>query len=256
MSIKLFYTGLFGKNKSPENTKELNIEGDCTITNYDTRTDVKPAAYLRVQAKNNSIFVEEGAKSDTTPEVADLSNKKAGVLAQVAGLDGDKSTLSLDDILQITQGVKDELIKKFNQNLPEGEKVTALAVDHSAGVLTVKWKENDVLRIDFKTKNEINSTTKSDKNSQNVQKTNNSNNGTISTFSSLNDDLIKAEATVYTVQRGDSIDGISRKFGFSHNRILLKANPNINPNNLQIGPKINIPARYSVEKLKITSARR
>lgn len=154
MSIKLFYTGLFGKNKSPENTKELNIEGDCTITNYDTRTDVKPAAYLKVQAKNNSIFLEEGAKSDTTPQVADFSNKKASVLAQIAGLDGDKSTLSFDDILQITQGIKDELIKKFNQNLPDGEKVTALAVDHSAGVLTVKWKENDVLRIDFATKNE------------------------------------------------------------------------------------------------------
>ena len=59
-------------------------------------------------------------------------------------------------------GANKEFLKSINEkNKSEYMKKWGLAelkVDHSNFVLTLKWGENDVLRIDFKTKNEINST--------------------------------------------------------------------------------------------------
>ena len=57
--LKLFYTGWFGKKGNSSGNKELKIDGDCTITNYDTRTNNKPDAYIKVRTYNNSIFVED-----------------------------------------------------------------------------------------------------------------------------------------------------------------------------------------------------
>lgn len=46
--------------------------------------------------------------------------------------------------------------------------------------------------------------------------------------------------TTYTIQRGDTFYSIANRFNTSINRILF-ANPNINPNSLQIGNKIIVP---------------
>lgn len=46
--------------------------------------------------------------------------------------------------------------------------------------------------------------------------------------------------TSYTIQRNDTLYSIARKYNTSVNRIIF-ANPNINPNNLQIGQTISVP---------------
>ena len=116
----LKFTGLFGKNRSDSDVKELKVKGDVTITNYDPRKDEKPTAYVKVRSYNNSIFVEEGAKSDKTPDVADLSAKKAKALEDVANLDSSDGGLSWNDILKITSANKESYKKKWGINTKMG----------------------------------------------------------------------------------------------------------------------------------------
>ena len=46
--------------------------------------------------------------------------------------------------------------------------------------------------------------------------------------------------SVYTIKNGDTIFTIASNFNTSVNRIIV-ANPNINPNNLQVGARITVP---------------
>ena len=48
--------------------------------------------------------------------------------------------------------------------------------------------------------------------------------------------------TLYTIQQGDSLYSIAGKFNTTVNRILFaNSNANLNPNNLVIGQRINVP---------------
>ena len=205
--LKLFYTGWFGKKGNSSGNKELKIDGDCTITNYDTRTNNKPDAYVKVRTYNNSIFVEEGSKRDKTPNVADFSEKKAKVLEEVSKLDSNDNGLSKSDILRINQNNKVDYINKWG--------LKDLAVDHKNGVLTLKWGDNDILRIDFSMKT----------NSVEPEELNKSNNAT---------------PKVHVVQSGDTLSSIAEKYGIGLQR-LKDANPDIeNFDKLSLGQKINL----------------
>ena len=204
--LKLFYTGWFGKKGNSSGNKELKIDGDCTITNYDTRTNNKPDAYVKVRTYNNSIFVEEGSKSDKTPNVADFSEKKAKVLEELANLDSTDSGLSKKDISKISQN-RDKYKMKWG--------LAELFVDPNNGVLTLKWGENDILRIDFSMKT----------NSVEQEGLNKSNNAT---------------PKVHVVQSGDTLSSIAEKYGIKLS-LLKELNPQIKDfDKLSLGQEINL----------------
>lgn len=204
--LKLFYTGWFGKKGNSSGNKELKIDGDCTITNYDTRTNNKPDAYVKVRTYNNSIFVEEGSKSDKTPNVADFSEKKAKVLEELANLDSTDSGLSKKDISKISQN-RDKYKMKWG--------LAELFVDPNNGVLTLKWGENDILRIDFSMKT----------NSVEQEELNKSNNAT---------------PKVHVVQSGDTLSSIAEKYGIKLS-LLKELNPQIKDfDKLSLGQEINL----------------
>ena len=202
--FKLFYTGNFGqKGKTPE-VKELHIEGDCTITNYDPRTEDIPDAYVKARSYKNSVFIQEGAKSDKTANVADFSAKKANILEEISKLDATDGGLSKKDILKIDQYNKSDYIKKWG--------LKDLAVDHKNGVLTVKWGENDILRIDFSPK----TNSKAPQKGTEVQQKN----VDISKAEVKPEQLQKQEIPkTYRVQRGDNLSKIAQKFGLTVDNI-------------------------------------
>ena len=204
---KLLYTGLFGKKDKSEKPKEMLIDGECTIANYDTRDNVKPNASIKIVAKDKSIFLVEENNNDTESlNVADLSEKKAKALEEVAKLDTSDSGLSKKDIQKITQENKDVYIKKWG--------LVDLKVDPNNGVLTLKWGEKDILRIDFSQKRDTNVETKNGKGDYHV------------------------------VQSGDTLTKIASKYGVTVKEI-LEANKGINPDMLSLNQKIIIPADTS-----------
>ena len=139
----LKYTGAFGKNnKNKIEPKTLDISGDCIISNYDTtKSNNKPTGAISIFLENGKIKINDSSKNDATRDVADFSEKKAEILEKIAMLDGEK-TLSFKDILKL----KKDLISKWA--------IKDLRFDFKHGIATVIWGENDILRIDFKTKNE------------------------------------------------------------------------------------------------------
>ena len=44
----------------------------------------------------------------------------------------------------------------------------------------------------------------------------------------------------YVIQPGDTLWSLGQRYGFS-TRAMLDANPGVDPNNLQIGQRVNIP---------------
>ncbi len=207
---KIKFTGLFGTDLKAKDSdvKELKVDGDVTITNYDPRTGEKPKAYVKARVYQNSVFVEEGAKSDKTPDVADFTAKKAKALNDVANLDSSDGGLSKDDILKITQENKESYKKKWG--------LEDIAVDHNNRVLTLKWGENDILRIDFSSKaNEVK-----------PEELNQNNN---------------ESSKVHVVQSGDTLGSIAVSYGVSLKQ-LKDANKGINYDLLSLGQKIIIPS--------------
>lgn len=221
----LRYTGLYGKNNSSSTSKEMNIDGDCTITNYDPRNNNKPDAHVKVEAYN-SIFVEEGAKSDKSPEVADFSEKKAKVLEEIAGLDKTDKGLSKKDILKIDKS----FIEKWKD-----WGVKDLAVDHKNGVVTVKWGENDVLRIDFSknTKDKALQNSNASQQQTEVKKTE-------------TPTAAKDIPEIHKVKSGETLSSIAQQYGLTLSEI-LKLNKGLKPDKINAGQEIRLKAKKSGE---------
>lgn len=174
----LKYSGAFGKsNKNKIKPKTLDILGDCVISNYDTKTNNKPDGAISIFLENGKIEINESSKNDQTPDVADFSEKKAEILEKISMLDGEKA-LSFKDILML----KKDLIKKWA--------IKDLRFDFKHGVATVIWGENDILKIDFKTKSE---------------KTENSNIKESQKNKKISKKIIVKEALEKTQVKGDSV---------------------------------------------------
>ena len=127
---------------------ELKIEGDCKITNYDPRVDDgKSKGEITIDFSGGEQSVKDGTGTGyKSVNKANFSKKKFSIFKDIAALDGNSNELSLDDI------------KKMGKSLAKRWGLKDLKIDFNNGVATLVWGENDILRIDFATKNEKNTT--------------------------------------------------------------------------------------------------
>ena len=237
----LRYTGAYGQGKSVQ-PKELKIDGDCTIANYNILDpkykNSKPAgAYVKVEAYN-SVFVQEGAKYDNTPDVADFSAKKAKML-EIIARDG---VLSKDDIYEITPEQKAVNINKWNKEFDLG--ITDYKVDHNNVVITVKWGENDVLRIDFS--NMAKDSAIGGKNNS-VQQTQTKQVEAKAVAQENQQAETKNVPEVHEVKQGETLSKITQKYGLSLAAV-LKLNPGLKPDMIKEGQVIKLRAPQNSKK--------
>lgn len=131
-------------NYSKIDDAELTIEGDCKITNYDPRVDDgKSKGEITINFSGGEQTVKAGTGNGyTQTQKANFSKKKFSIFKEIAALDGDAKELSVEDI------------KKMDKSLIQKWGLKDLRFDFKNGVATLVWGENDILRIDFVTKNE------------------------------------------------------------------------------------------------------
>ena len=136
----LKYTNGFANNGKISES-ELEIDGDCKITNYDPReTDGVNKGRITINFSDEETKIEIGDGNKlVSSEKANFSSKKYSIFSKIAALDGDKDELSVDDI------------EEMDKSLIETWGLKDLRYDYRNGVATLVWGENDILRIDFMT---------------------------------------------------------------------------------------------------------
>ena len=136
----LKYTNGFANNGKISES-ELEIDGDCKITNYDPReTDGVNKGRITINFSDEGTIIEIGDGNKlVSSEKANFSSKKYSIFSKIAALDGDKDELSVDDI------------EEMDKSLIETWGLKDLRYDYRNGVATLVWGENDILRIDFMT---------------------------------------------------------------------------------------------------------
>ena len=156
----LKYTGAYLNDaESSVKPKKIKILGDCSIMNYDPRvTSTMKKGLIKIDFSNGQTKIKEGVSGDSTPNIADFSAKKAKVLVSIAALGGDKKAIDIEDISKIKSLNKSEF------------GLIDIKADVNAGVATLVWGENDVLRIDFETENEKKLNNSSIENTSNTSK--------------------------------------------------------------------------------------
>lgn len=137
----LKYTGAYGRqDKSNIKPQEIKVLGDCSIMNYDPRTtSTMKKGLIKIDFSNGQTGIKEGVSVDSTPNIADFSEKKAKVLVSIAALGGDKKAIDIEDINKI------KTLNKTEFGLKD------IKADCNAGVATLVWGDDDLLRIVFKT---------------------------------------------------------------------------------------------------------
>lgn len=170
----LKYSNGYANYTGKINEDELIIDGDCKITNYDPRfEDGKKQGQITIDFNFGSEEIKDGTGSGYNNRTqADFSNKKYSIFSEIAALSGDKNELSISDI------------KKMDKSFIEKWGLQDLRLDFKAGVATLVWGENDILRIDFVTK-------KDKKMQKNVEKVENVK------FENINDvDLVEEDVEI------------------------------------------------------------
>ena len=154
--MKLTFTNAFG-NKGEVKKTEIEINGKCVITNYDVRTHTpNNAGDLTVTVNGETSSVKKGAtifQEDSS--TVNMNDKKYSIFTAIAGLDGNASNLTEED-LEKAKNHFSKNDKKWKTLLKLG--VTEIRYDKKAGVATIVIGDNELLRIDFETKHEIKNT--------------------------------------------------------------------------------------------------
>lgn len=206
----LNYTDGYANSKKI-NEKEIKIEGDCKITNYDPREEngTKRGQITIDLINGEQVILDGNGKGHSKDVKADFSNKKFSIFNNIASLDGDSEVLSVNDI------------RKLDKSLINKWKLKDLRFDYKNGVATLVWGDNDILRIDFSNKEKtIISTEKSidvDKNTQtedietNKPTQTNVNNQVACTISKFTGGFIDID-DVYNLETVAKYTGISEKY--------------------------------------------
>lgn len=214
---------------------ELIVEGDCKITNHrpikqedgSLFYDGKDIGEITIDFSSSEQKILEGTgKGYKKTNEANFSKKKFSIFSEIAALDGNKQELSVNDIY------------KMNKSLIEKWGLKDLRLDFKNGVATLIWGENDILRIEFVTKNEKLQKDTATKNTQRAD--------TISVKSEKeHEDVIKVPET-YKIKSGDTLSGIADKFGISVATI-LELNRGLKADNIKEGQVIRLS--QDVEKI-------
>lgn len=144
--MKLTFTNAFGNKETPKSA-EIDIQ-NCKITNYDTRTHIPSGAGdLTIDIGENDATVTKGS-SNINPDGKNKVNfnaKKYSIFTALASCDGDNSTLTEKDLSEAkNNSSKWEMLKNLG--------ATGIRYDANTGVATITIGDNEILRIDFETK--------------------------------------------------------------------------------------------------------
>lgn len=144
--MKLKFTDGYNK-KNSANQQEIDVEGTCVITNYDTRNK-KPSQKgdLTVSVDKKKSTVMTGTVFQEDSKTVNLNENKYSIFTKLASYDGDNSNLTLDDLEEAYK--KKDTFKEFIINL--GVKEVSIRFDSHAGVMTIEF-DKEIIRIDFRT---------------------------------------------------------------------------------------------------------
>lgn len=138
---------------------EININGKCTITNYDTRAH-KPVSEddLTIEVNNDDATVKSGINIfQQDSQTINLDAKKYSIFNAIASMDGDNTSLSEADLAKAKKSYKKG---DFLWGALSLLGVTEIRYDKKAGVATIVIGDKELLRIDFETENEQKANTK------------------------------------------------------------------------------------------------
>lgn len=144
--MKLKFTDGYNK-KNSTNQQEIDVEGTCVITNYDTRNK-KPSQKgdLTVSVDKKTSTVMTGTVFQEDSATVNLNKNKYSIFTELASYDGDNSNLTFDDLEEAYK--KKDTLKEFISNL--GIKEINIRFDSHAGVMTIEF-DKEIIRIDFRT---------------------------------------------------------------------------------------------------------
>lgn len=232
----LKYTnGFANRNKVEE--KELIIEGDCKLTNYDPSIENgSKKGQITINLFDGEQSILEGLGNEQqTSEKANFSKKKYSIFTKIASLAGDKNTLSVEDLFKMDK----TLIKEWG--------LKDLKIDYAEGVATLVWGENDILRIDFekvgffkRLKNKISEISLKHDKKNNASKN-----------SDFKGEIIPQ--TEYKIKSGDRIITIANELGIPL-ACIEAANSDKDLNKLVVGETIIIPMRKTVNGMSIRTS--
>ena len=210
--MKLTFTNAFG-NKGEVKKTEIEINGKCVITNYDVRTHTpNNAGDLTVTVNGETSSVKKGAtifQEDSS--TVNMNDKKYSIFTAIAGLDGNASNLTEED-LEKAKNHFSKNDKKWKTLLKLG--VTEIRYDKKAGVATIVIGDNELLRIDFETKHEIKNTSAQKSNA--VDKT--EKNSTVNKQPKA--DMTKIAEKSKFKAYNEAVSNVARNMGISEEEVL------------------------------------
>ncbi len=132
---------------------DINIKGKCKITDYDTRTKLPDGKDLTVEVDGENVSIMNGTELKQNSQTVEMNANKYSIFTAIAGMDGDGSNLTENDIAKAKK-----VFKKGGESCDTllNLGVTEIRYDSHAGVATIVIGEKELLRIDFQTRRERN----------------------------------------------------------------------------------------------------
>lgn len=127
---------------------EIEIQGKCKITDYDTRYKSPEGDDLTVDVDDENVSIMNGTELKQDSQTVTMNANKYSIFTAIAGADGNNKTLTQEDI-----AIAKDASKSGGTlwDTLSGNGVTEIRYDKRAGVATIVIGDKELLRIDFKT---------------------------------------------------------------------------------------------------------